>query len=81
MTGLSNSPSLSIRNNGSSGNMSKDLNIIYLVIIMLVYILIAFVLAPMIGFFINKKKGLIIGYAVGLVIILLLWLIFGRFLI
>ena len=66
---------------GSSNSNSKSINYTNLVFIMLFYILIAFVLAPMIGYFISQKNGLIIGYALGLVIILILWLVFGRTLI
>ena len=81
MPAISNSPSGSLLNNLTNVSNSKKINYGNLVAIMVVYIIIAFVLAPMIGYFISKKGGLVIGFAVGMVIILLLWLLFGRLLI
>tara|TARA_B100000242_G_C42939010_1_gene435446 strand:- start:20 stop:250 length:231 start_codon:yes stop_codon:yes gene_type:complete len=69
---VSSSPSVS--------NLSSpsDVNFVQLVIIMLFYVLVANIIAPLVGYFIAGKQGIVIGFIVGLVVVLALWLVFGR---
>lgn len=64
----------------SASNLSSpsDINFSQLIIIMLFYVLVANIVAPLVGYFIAGKQGIVIGFIVGLVIVLALWLIFGR---
>ena len=85
-TAISNSSSGSIKNISSNlTNVSNPKKINYgrLAGIIIGFIIIAFVIAPLIGYHVseNKKGGLIIGITIGIAIILLLWLLFGRLLI
>lgn len=64
----------------SASNLSSpsDVNFVQLVIIMLFYVLVANIIAPLVGYFIAGKQGIVIGFIVGLVVVLALWLVFGR---
>lgn len=56
----------------------SDINFSQLVIIMLFYVLVANIVAPLVGYAIAGKQGIVIGFVVGIVIVLALWLVFGR---
>ena len=45
---------------------------------MLFYVLVSNIIAPLVGYAIAGKQGIVIGFVVGIVVVLALWLVFGR---
>jgi len=62
----------------SNLSSSSDINFSQLVIIMLFYVLVANIIGPLVGYAIAGKQGIVIGFVVGVVVVLALWLVFGR---
>ena len=69
-----------VTNSPSASNLSSpsDINFSQLVIIMLFYVLVANIIGPLVGYAIAGKQGIVIGFVVGVVVVLALWLVFGR---
>ena len=57
---------------------SLDFKFDMFVYIMLFYILIANILGPLIGYYLKGKAGLVYGFVIGSVIVVVLWLVVGK---